>query len=192
VHLGEQQWDASVDIWDDATDPRALGGGFDAEGTPKAPLDLVREGVSVGLTHDRRSARLAGVEPTGHSVGNEAFGGYPTDLFFGGGDRSPEQLIAEMERGLLVTDFWYNRVLDPKTQVVTGLTRNGLFLVEGGEVVGAVQNLRYTQSIVGAFGSGNVLGLGNDARLMGNEAEGAFHVPSAHLAAWSFTGNARG
>ena len=97
-----------------------------------AAVDLVRAGVSVGLAHDRRSARLAGVEPTGHSVGAEALGGYPTDLFLAAGDRSPDELVAAVERGLLVTDLWYNRILDPKTQVVTGLTRNGLFLIEDG------------------------------------------------------------
>ena len=96
-----------------------------------------------------------------------------------------------MERGLLVTDFWYNRILDPKTQVVTGLTRNGLFLIEGGEVTQPVQNLRYTQSVVGALAPGHVLGLGNDAQLVGNEG-GIVHVPSLRLAAWAFTGNAQG
>jgi predicted Zn-dependent protease len=96
-----------------------------------------------------------------------------------------------MERGLLVTDLWYNRILDPKTQVVTGLTRNGLFLVEEGRITGPVQNLRYTQSIVGGFGPGKVLGLGNDAQLVGSEG-GIMHVPSARLASWAFTGNARG
>jgi predicted Zn-dependent protease len=191
VHLGEEQWDAPVDIWDDATDPRALGVGFDAEGTPKRRLDLVRAGVSTGLTHDRRSARLAAVEPTGHSVGSEAFGGYATSLFLGGGAESPDRLVGQVERGLLVTDLWYNRILDPKTQVVTGLTRNGLFLIEEGRIVGPVQNLRYTQSIVGAFGPGKVLGLGNDAQLVGSEG-GIMHVPSARLASWAFTGNARG
>jgi predicted Zn-dependent protease len=191
VHLGEQQWDAAVDIWDDATDPRALGAGFDAEGTPKQRLDLVQGGVSSGLTHDRRSARLAGVEPTGHSVGSEAFGGYATNLFFGGGGEAPDQLVGQVERGLLVTDLWYNRILDPKTQVVTGLTRNGLFLVEDGRIVGPVQNLRYTQSIVGGFGPGKVLGLGDDAQLVGTEG-GIMHVPSVRLASWAFTGNARG
>jgi predicted Zn-dependent protease len=191
VHLGEQQWDAAVDIWDDATDPRALGAGFDAEGTPKQRLDLVQGGVSSALTHDRRSARLAGVEPTGHSVGSEAFGGYATNLFFGGGGEAPDQLVGEVERGLLVTDLWYNRILDPKTQVVTGLTRNGLFLVEDGRIVGPVQNLRYTQSIVGGFGPGKVLGLGDDAQLVGTEG-GIMHVPSVRLASWAFTGNARG
>ena len=191
VHLGDSQWDASIDIWDDATDPRALGDPYDAEGTPKRRVDLVRSGVSVGLAHDRRSAGLAGAEPTGHSVGSEAFGGYPTDLFLGAGDRSPDDLVAEVDRGLLVTDLWYNRILDPKTQVVTGLTRNGLFLIEEGRVTGAVQNLRYTQSVVGAFGPGRVRGLGDDAQLVGGEGN-VMHVPSVHLAEWSFTGSARG
>jgi predicted Zn-dependent protease len=191
VHLGEQQFDERIHLWDDATDPRALGRPYDAEGTPKRRVDLVAGGVTVGLAHDRRTAALAGAEPTGHSVGQESFGGYPGDLFLEGGDESLEQLIAGVERGLLVTDFWYNRILDPKTQVVTGLTRNGLFLIEGGEVTKPVQNLRYTQSVVAALGPGHVLGIGDDAQLVSNEG-GIVHVPSLRLAAWAFTGNARG
>jgi predicted Zn-dependent protease len=191
VHLGEQQMDERIQLWDDGTDPRALGRPYDAEGTPKRRLDLVRAGVTVGLAHDRRSAALAGVEPTGSSIGQEAFGGYPGDLFLQGGDESLEQLIAGVERGLLVTDFWYNRILDPKTQVVTGLTRNGLFLIEHGEVTQPVENLRYTQSVVGALAPGHVLGIGDDAQLVSNEG-GIVHVPSLRLAAWAFTGNAKG
>jgi predicted Zn-dependent protease len=193
VRLGEQQWDEAVDIWDDATDLEALGLPFDAEGTPKRRVSLVDAGVSVGLAHDRRSARMAGAEPTGHSVGNDAFGGFPTDLFVGQGTRPPHEVVADVDRGLLVTDFWYNRVLDPKTQVVTGLTRNGVFLVEDGQITRAVQNLRYTQSIVAAFGPGRVLGLANDGQLAGGlDGDRPMHVPTVHLAAWSFTGNARG
>ena len=75
--------------------------------------------------------------------------------------------------------------------MVTGLTRNGLFLIEDGEVTQPVQNLRYTQSVVGALAPGHVLGLGNDAELVSNEG-GIVHVPSLRLAAWSFTGNAQG
>ena len=192
VHLGEAQWDAAVDLWDDATDPRALGDPYDAEGTPKRRHDLVRAGISVGLTHDRRSARQAGAEPTGHAVGSDAVGGVATDLFLAGGDRRPGALVAEVERGLLVSDLWYNRILDPKTQVVTGLTRNGLFLVEDGRVTRPVQNLRYTQSIAAGFGPGRVLGLGDDAQLITSERGPTMHVPSVRLGAWSFTGNARG
>ncbi|HET6949270.1 MAG TPA: metallopeptidase TldD-related protein [Acidimicrobiales bacterium] len=192
VHLGEAQWDSPVDIWDDATDPAALGVAFDPEGTPKARLDLVAGGVSVGLAHDRRSAGLAGAEPTGHSVGSDAFGGYPSNMFLGAGNGTVGDLVAALERGLLVTDFWYNRILDPKTQVVTGLTRNGLFLVEDGEIAAPVQNLRYTQSVVGAFGPGRVAGLAGDPELVSLSEGGSMVVPAAHLAAWSFTGNARG
>ena len=191
AHLGEAQFDERIDLWDDGTDPRSLGRPYDAEGTPKRRVDLVRGGVTVGLAHDRRSAALAGTESTGHSIGQESFGGYPGDLFLGAGDETLEQLIGGVERGLLVTDFWYNRILDPKTQVVTGLTRNGLFLIEGGEVTQPVQNLRYTQSVVGALAPGHVLGIGNDAQLVSNEG-GIVHVPSLRLAAWAFTGGAQG
>jgi predicted Zn-dependent protease len=155
----------------------------------------VRDGVSVGLAHDRRSAHLAGVAPTGHALGTGALGGVPTDVFLRPGAgavvASPDELVAGVERGLLVTDLWYNRVLDPKSQVVTGLTRNGLFLVEDGRVAGAVHNLRYTQSIVGAFGPGRVRGLGDDARLVG-DGDIRLHVPTVRLAGWAFTGDARG
>jgi predicted Zn-dependent protease len=192
VRVGEAQWDPAVDIWDDATDPRALGVGFDAEGTPRGRYPLVAAGVSAGLTHDRRSARLAGAAPTGHSLGTESFGGCPTHLFLGADSGSAGDLVAGVTRALLVTDFWYNRILDPKTQVVTGLTRNGLFLIEDGELAGPVQNLRYTQAVVGAFGPGRVVALGTDAQLVGDGEFAIMHVPSVRLQSWQFTGNAQG
>ena len=191
VHLGEQQLDERIDLWDDGTDPRSLGRPYDAEGTPKGRVDLVTAGVSVGLAHDRRSARLAGVEPNGCSIGQDGFGGYPGDLFLGAGEETLEELVAGVDRGLLVTDLWYNRILDPKTQVVTGLTRNGLFLIEHGEITQPVQNLRYTQSVVGALAPGHVLGLGSDAQLVSNEG-GIVHVPSLRLSSFAFTGGASG
>jgi predicted Zn-dependent protease len=191
AHLGEQQFDERITLWDDGTDPRSIGRPYDAEGTAKRRVELVTRGVTVGLVHDRRSAALAGTESTGSSIGQESFGGYPGDLFLPAGDQSLEELIADVERGLLVTDLWYNRILDPKTQVVTGLTRNGLFLIEGGEIAGPVQNLRYTQSVVGAMAPGHVLGVGSDAQLVSNEG-GIVHVPSLRLRSWSFTGGASG
>jgi predicted Zn-dependent protease len=187
VELGEAQLDPAVTLWDDATDPRAISRGFDAEGTPRRRVDLVREGVSVALCHDRKSAAKAGVESTGHGFGGGS-GGIATNLFLAPGTRSVEELIGSVERGLLVTEFWYVRILDPKTQVVTGLTRNGTFLIEGGEVVGGVPNLRFTQSYVDALRPGNVLGVANDARLF----DGTYHVPTVHLAEWNFTGGAKG
>jgi predicted Zn-dependent protease len=187
VDLHAPQLDPAVTLWDDATDPRAISRGFDAEGTPKRRLDLVVDGVPVALCHDRRTAAKAGTESTGHGFGGD-MGGIPTNLFMAAGERSPEELVASVDRGLLVTEFWYTRILDPKTQVVTGLTRNGTFLIEGGRVVGGVPNLRFTQSYVDALRPGNVLGVGSDARLF----DGSYHVPTVHLASWNFTGGAKG
>jgi predicted Zn-dependent protease len=100
--------------------------------------------------------------------------------------------VASVERGLLVTELHYTRILDPKTQVVTGLTRNGTFLVENGSLVGGVRNLRFTQSFVDALAPGAVLGVGNDVELTTSEVGGWFHVPSLRLASWNFTGGAQG
>ena len=184
VRLGEAQLDPRIALRDDAAAPGTLGLGFDAEGTPKRGVDLVVGGVSAGLYHDRRTARAAGVASTGHAVpGGESLGPVASNAVLSPGERSPEELVGSVDRGLLVSDLWYTRVLDPKTQVVTGLTRNGTFLVEGGEVVRAVRNLRFTQSYLEALGPGRVLGVGSDLRLR----ESGHLVPSVHLASWHFT-----
>jgi predicted Zn-dependent protease len=190
VRLGEQQLDPRLTIFDDPLDPRMIGLPFDAEGTPRRRLDLVRAGVAVGLCHDRRTARAAGAESTGHgSPGSEIGGPGPSHVVLEGGERSPEEIVASVGRGLLVTDFWYTRVLDPKTTVVTGLTRNGTFLIEDGRVTSAVRNLRFTQSYCEALAPGRVLAVGNDGRLAG---ESMFFSPTLHLASWHFSGGARG
>ncbi|MGH9058362.1 MAG: metallopeptidase TldD-related protein, partial [Acidimicrobiales bacterium] len=135
------------------------------------------------------------VASTGHAIdGGATIGPVATHLFLSGASTAPpSDLIAAVDRGLLVKDFWYTRVLDPKTLVVTGLTRNGVFLIEDGKVGPAVSNLRFTQSPVAAFGPGQVLGVGDDAAL----APGGLHVswhhaPTLRLAGWNFTGNASG
>src|SRR4051812_23296127 len=105
---------------------------------------------------------------------------------------SARPLVARVERGLLVTDFWYTRVLDPKTLVITGLTRNGVWLVEDGRVVRPVRNLRFTQGYAQALGPGNVKAVGNDATLFAHGPDDQLLVPSLHLASWNFTGGAKG
>ncbi|MGH3442592.1 MAG: metallopeptidase TldD-related protein, partial [Nitriliruptorales bacterium] len=194
VRLGEAQFDPTVSVWDDATDPRAIALPFDAEGTPKQRLDLVTNGTSTALAHDRRTAARSDTASTGHALhGGESMGPVPLNLFLGRGDASGDELIAEVERGILVTTFNYCRALDPKTQVVTGLTRNGTFLVEGGEIGKPLTNLRFTQSFVEALSGGRVLGLGSDARFADSElGPGMVHTPSIRLAEWNFTGGAQG
>ncbi len=192
ARVGEAQFDAAVSIWDDVTDPGAVGLPFDAEGTPKRRVDFVTAGVTTGLAHDRRTAAAAGAQSTGHAIeGGECFGPVPSSLFLGAGTPDPAELVSRVGRGLLVTDSWYTRVLDPRTLVTTGLTRNGVFLVEDGQVVRPVSNLRFTQSYVEAFAPGNVLGIGRDAQLT-PMSFGSCIAPSVHLASWRFTGGASG
>jgi predicted Zn-dependent protease len=193
VRLGEAQFDEAISLRDDPSDSLQVGVGFDVEGTPKRPLDLIRAGVTSGVLHTRRTGRAAGAESTGHAVeGGDAIGAIPTHPVLAGGERTTDELIASMRLGLLVTDFWYTRILDPRTQVVTGLTRNGVWLVQDGRVVRPASNLRFTQSYLEALAPGNVLGASSDRVLIRGGFGGAYVVPSLHLAAWNFTGGARG
>lgn len=194
VELGAQQFDEQLTLVDDVTDPRAMAIGFDYDGTARGRLDLVAEGVTRTVAHDRRSARKAGAVSTGHALpGSEVYGAFPTTVFMNEGDSSVEELIAGVDRGLYVATFNYCRVLEPKTMAVTGLTRNGTFMIENGRITGAVTGLRFTQSFVAGLGPGRILGIGNDGRWADSEfGAGLMHVPSLRLAGWHFTGGAEG
>jgi predicted Zn-dependent protease len=194
ARLGEQQFDPAITITEDPTDPRAITLPFDDEGSPKRPFTLVDRGVTTALAHDRRTARRADTETTGSAVpGGAGVGAMPTTVVLQPGTTPPAELVRGVERGLLITQFHYCRVLDPKSQVVTGLTRNGTFLVEDGEVVGAVGNLRFTQSFLAALAEGNVVAIGDDDRYADGEfGPGMIIAPSLRLARWNFTGGARG
>jgi predicted Zn-dependent protease len=195
VKLGEQQFDPALTVVDDAYDPRALGLPFDLEGTPKQRLTLVKNGISSAIAIDRRQAPKLGAESTGHAAA--FFGGYfgalPTSVFVEPGPKSADELISDVEKGIYVATFNYVRILDPRTSVATGLTRNGTFLIEDGEITGAASNLRFTQSFAAAMAPGRILGVGSDARLADGEfGPGVVHAPSMRLAGWRFTGGAEG
>ena len=210
AELGAQQFDSAVTLLDEP-----IGGPgapapdlpFDTEGTPRASLTLVAEGTTVGITHDRSSAAQVGAVSTGHgSPASRGWGPYGTHLRLAPGPATPvgdatagptaessRALVANMERGLLITDFWYTRVLDQKSLVITGLTRNGVWLVENGEVTAAVSNMRFTQSYPQALGPGTVLGIGGEAIMLPDRWSGVRYVaPAVHLTSWNLTGNASG
>jgi len=195
ARIGEMQFDRSLSLADDVTHPVSVGVPFDAEGTPKRRVELITDGLTAGLVHDRRTAKALGAESTGNALlGGASYGAIPANLVLAPGSATRDELVGSVRRGLVVTDFWYTRVLDPRTQVVTGLTRNGVWLVEDGRIVRPVTNLRFTQSFVEALGPGAVLGVGSDLTLVGGGSfgDGAYAAPSLHLASWNFTGNAKG
>ncbi len=103
------------------------------------------------------------------------------------------ELVAKVGRGLLVTDNWYTRMLDPRTLVVTGLTRNGVWLIEDGQITRPVQNMRFTQSYPQALADGSVLGIGQQSVALPSEWDDTIcQVPALHLASWNYTGNTSG
>jgi predicted Zn-dependent protease len=108
-------------------------------------------------------------------------------------DSDVAALVSHVERGLLVTDLWYTRVLDPRALAVTGLTRNGVWLIEDGKVSTPVQNMRFTQSYPEALAPGAVLGVGAHAISLPTEfGLVSYQVPALRLASWNLTGGASG
>ena len=195
VRVGEQQFDPAFELIDDGSDADSFGPGFDAEGTPKRRVELITNGVTRTVCVDRRQAERLEAESTGHAA--SFFGSYmgpiPTDMRVSAGTQTVDELIADVDRGLYVSTFNYCRILDPRTTVTTGLTRNGVFIIEHGEIVGAASNLRFTQSFAEAVRPGNVLGVGSDARLADAEfSPGLVRAPSLRLKSWRFTGGASG
>jgi predicted Zn-dependent protease len=206
VELDRVQFDPALTMVDD---PLESGIPFDVEGTPRGRLTVVDAGVTTAVAHDRRTAAAAGVASSGHAVpGGGASGGIFGDLrllpdasrpSIGGeadgpaADADVAALVSQVGRGLLVSDLWYTRILDPRTLVVTGLTRNGVWLIEDGQIVGPVQNLRFTQSYPDALAPGAVLGIGTRALALPAEwGVMTYQAPALRLAAWNCTGNASG
>lgn len=212
AQIDVDQFDPSVSIIDEPLGSRgepAVGVPFDIEGTPRDWLVLVREGVTKAVTHDRTSAAEAGATSTGHATSESRTWGpvaHHLRLEASPADTLPpvspddgpvaptaRPLVERMERGLLITDFWYTRVLDQKALVVTGLTRNGVWLVEDGRVVAPVSNMRFTQSYPQALGIGMVRGIGSQSVLLPDTWSGVrYAAPALHLASWNLTGNASG
>jgi PmbA protein len=159
----------NVSITDDAYHPDQLGMPFDGEGVPRQRVNLVESGVVKNLVYSRQSAKQAKVRPTGHgfALPNE-YGEAPMNLVIAGGKVSLEQMVRSTDRGLLVTRFWYIREVDPYEKVMTGMTRDGLFLVEKGRITRAARNFRFNQSVLEMLR--NVECLGPAKRAAGEES----------------------
>ena len=176
----------SVTIRDDATDPAGTPASFDYEGVGKQPVTLIERGVCRGLVYDAQTAGRDGRPSTGHGLpAPNPYGPFPLHQFMDAGDASRDELIGGLERGLLVTRFHYTNPVHPKLAMVTGMTRDGLFLVEGGEVRGPVRNLRFTQSYLAALAG--VEAIGQERKLLRGFL-GSVVVPAVRISAFTFTG----
>jgi predicted Zn-dependent protease len=167
--MGKPLFGKNISIVDDVYHPLQLGAPFDGEGVPRQRVLLVDRGVPKNLVYSRKAAKIARKATTGHgfTLPNE-YGEAPMNLVFSSGDSSLEKMIASTERGMLVTRLWYIREVDPYEKSMTGMTRDGLFLVEKGKVTSAARNFRFNQSLLEALR--NVETLGTAIRASGEEA----------------------
>jgi PmbA protein len=159
----------NITITDDVYHSEQLGAPFDGEGMPRERVVLIDSGVIKNLVYSRLSAKEARKKPTGHgfALPNE-YGEAPMNLVVSGGNTPVQSMIASTERGLLVTRLWYIREVDPYEKIMTGMTRDGLFLVENGKIQGAARNFRFNQSVLEMLR--NVECLGPAQRAAGEES----------------------
>ncbi len=150
--IGQRVAAPRINLSDSPRYPGTLPRAFDAEGTPKAPLPLIQDGVAHRVVHDTRSAALCGVASTGHAIApaGASEGPVPTNLVLaGGGGEDEAALCRPIARGVYVTRLWYVNPVRPKETLVTGVTRDGTFLIEDGEVTRPLDELRMTDSVLG-------------------------------------------
>ncbi len=160
--IGQQVMAPCISIWDDGLDLGGVPAPFDYEGLSKQRVELVREGVPLAVVYDTLTAsKQEDQVSTGHSIPPERarqMGPIPLNLFMAPGQATLDDMIASTERGLLITRFNYTRPVHPRDAIVTGLTRDGTFLIEKGEIAYPVKNLRYTQSYLQALAGTDMVG----------------------------------
>ncbi len=186
MRLGEQITGDQISIWDDGLDRTGLPASFDFEGVPKQRVDLIRGGVASGLVYDQMTAQRVGRQSTGHGLpAPNTEGPFAVNLFMKPGTTAKAELISGITRGIWVTRFWYVRIVHPKASIITGMTREGTFLIENGRITRPVKDLRFTQSILEALQG--TLALSRTTKLQVGEYLGASRVPAVRLKAFTFT-----
>jgi len=150
--FGEKMVDEKVTIYDDGLDQGGLQVPFDFEGVPKKRVTFFERGVAKEVTYDSFTAGRDGKESTGHGlIAPNTAGPIPVNLFMVGGESSLEEMIKSVRKGIYVTRFHYSNVVEPMKAVITGMTRDGTFLITGGEITRPIKNLRFTESILKAL-----------------------------------------
>ena len=188
--IGQQIMSPLVSIWDDGLDMNGSPLPFDFEGVPKQRVDIVKQGVVIGPVYDRYSGAKVGKPSTGHAtpINFRGFGPLAMNLFMGAGDASVEDMITTTKKGLYINRFWYTRLVHPRDCVMTGMTRDGVFMIENGEVAYPVKNLRYTMPYVQALA--NVEAVGKASHLLVGEFGGlGSRVPALKIRCFNFTGS---
>jgi len=173
--IGEQVYDKRVNISADPWHPEASVMPWDDEGLPREKTAIVEDGKIANLEYSRYWAQKQGKRATGSS-GN---------LLMSGGTKSTAELVQSTQKGILVTRTWYIRMVDPQTVLLTGLTRDGTFYIENGEIKYPVKNFRFNESPVIMLN--NIEELGKPVRVAGDESSYVMMIPPMKLRDFTFT-----
>ncbi len=146
---GQKVFGSNINITDDAYDDMQIGSPFDGEGKQRQKIILVKDGIFKNMVYGRKAAKKLNHKPTGHGVSEpSSMGEHPMNLIIEGGTDSLGKMIESTQKGILLTRVWYVRLVDPARKIVTGITRDGTFLIEGGAIKHGVKNLRFNVSLL--------------------------------------------
>jgi predicted Zn-dependent protease len=187
MDLGARVMGENVSIWDDGADPSGLPSPIDFEGVRRKRVDLIERGIATAVVHDAATGSRAGSGSTGHGLpAPNLFGPMALNLFMSPGDTSRDDLATPIKRGVWVTRFHYINPVHPKKAILTGMTKDGTFLIEDGRITRPLLNFRFTQSVPEAFS--DVRAASRETKLLPGEFFGASRVPALHLGSFNFTG----
>ncbi len=188
--FGEKVMGENITLVDDAFDTAGIPVPFDYEGVTKKPVTLIEKGIARSPVYDSITAAKDGVENTGHA-GSAAFRGGPAprNLFITPGDKTREELIGLVDRGIFVSNFHYvNGLLDTRRALFTGMTRAGTYLIENGRISKAVKNMRWTDTMMRFFSQVDAMTKDRESIGASWGAVGSVTTPAMLVRGFKFTG----
>lgn len=189
--IGRKIMSPLITICDNAYDQASMAFPFDFEGVPKKRVTFIDKGIAKGVVYNSTYARKGKTKSTGHSLtpDDASAGPLPLNVVISPGKTPQAKMIDKIRKGILITRFHYiNGFIDPPNAVLTGMTRDGTFLIERGEVVGGIKNLRFTDSMLRAFSS--AVAVSKETELVESwwSSVGCIKAPAVHLGSFKFTG----
>jgi len=189
--IGKRVTSDQITIYDDGLDNTSVAFPFDFEGVPKKKVKFIEKGIARGVVYDRVAAFKDNTKSTGHALTPDSSGqgAIGLNMVMASGKAPRNKMIEKVKKGILITRFHYiNGFIDTPNAVLTGMTRDGTFLIENGEIVTGIKNLRFTDAMMRAFGS--VAAISRETELVESwwDAVGCIRAPMLHLGSFKFTG----
>jgi PmbA protein len=189
--IGKKVTSELITVFDNALDTTSIAFPFDFEGVPKKKVMFIDKGIARGVVYDRATALKDKTRSTGHALTPDSSGdgAIALNLVIAPGSAKRVDMIKNVKRGILITRFHYiNGFIDTPNAVLTGMTRDGTFLIENGEIKHGIKNLRFTDSMLRAFTSARAVS--KETKLVESwwDAVGCIKAPTIHLGSFKFTG----